>query len=367
MNDIECLLDSETLKAMKLETKNQWGFTKILFFVLSALLPGLSVELNWKWEDQSSGVETSIRALCAVDENVCWFGSGQGTVGRTVNGGKSWELMVVKGAEELEFRDVEAFDAKCCIAMSVGEGTASRIYKTVDGGKNWKRVYQNRAPKGFFDGIEFWDAKNGILAGDPVDGRLVILRTSDGGATWDAGAGTPKMMDGEHAFAASGTHLTVAKGGHVWVGSGGRLARVFYSSDFGKSWTIFDTPIIAGEDSTGIFSLSFKDSQSGVAVGGDYTKEAEGERNAMMTKDGGKSWKVVRKGDLSIFSFRSCVRYINDQKWVMAVGPDGCDISRDGGEHWEVFGNQGFHTFSFGGEMKAIWAAGSDGRIARLR
>ena len=323
--------------------------------------------LQWSWEGQSSGVNTSIRALCAVDEKVCWFGTGKGMIGRTVNGGKSWSLIRVEGAEEVEFRDVEAFDAKRCIAMSVGEGTSSRIYRTVDGGENWDLVFQNNAPRGFFDGVAFWDEENGILAGDPVDGQLVILRTSDGGASWTRVDSAPGMEEGEHAFAASGTHLAVAKSGHVWVGSGGRVARVFYSRDFGKSWTTLDTPMIAGEDSTGVFSLAFKDSQNGFAVGGDYTKEAEGVRNALRTSDGGKSWKVLKDGESSVFSFRSCIRYVNGGKWIMTVGPDGCDVSRDGGLTWKSFDDKGFHTFSIGGSMKTIWAAGSDGRVARLK
>lgn len=343
-------------------------FGRILALLSISLSGCLAKEPQWKWDLQNSGVETSIRALCAVDEKTCWFGTGKGTIGRTMDGGKIWKRFVVEGAEEVEFRDVEAFDAMRCIAMSVGEGAASRIYRTIDGGETWKLVYQNKAPKGFFDGIAFWDEKNGILAGDPVDGRLVILRTADGGASWSAIDSTPKMKEGEHAFAASGTHLAVAAGGHVWVGSGGSVARVFYSKDFGKSWSILDTPMIAGEDSTGVFSLAFKDALNGFAVGGDYTKEAEGERNAFSTSDGGKSWTLLKGDDaLSVFSFRSCVRHVRDSKRVIVVGPDGCDVSRDEGKTWISFGDQGFHTFSVGGGLKAIWAAGSAGRIARLK
>ena len=341
---------------------------RILTFLFICFSSCLAKEPQWEWEMQKSGVTTSIRALCAVDEKVCWFGSAKGTIARTTDGGKTWKRFVVEGAEEVEFRDVEAFDANRCIAMSVGEGTASRVYRTTDGGETWKLVFQNKAPRGFFDGIAFWDEKNGMLAGDPVDGRLVILRTVDGGASWRAIDTTPKMKEGEHAFAASGTHLAVVPGGHVWVGSGGDVARIFCSKDFGMSWTILETPMIAGEASTGIFSLAFRDALHGFAVGGDYTKEAEGERNAFATSDGGQSWTLLKGDDgLSVFSFRSCVRLVQDPKRIIVVGPDGCNVSRDEGKTWTSFGDQGFHTFSVGGSVHAIWAAGSEGRIARLK
>ena len=126
--------------------------------------------------------------------------------------------------------------------------------------------------------------------------------------------------------------------------------------------------MIAGEDSTGIFSLAFQDSHRGLAVGGDYTKEAKGGRNASSTSDGGKSWTLLESDDgMSVFSFRSCVRYVRDPKRVIVVGPDGCNVSRDEGKTWTPFGDQGFHTCSIGVSMKAIWAAGSEGRIGRLK
>ncbi|MFT6862642.1 MAG: photosystem II stability/assembly factor-like uncharacterized protein [Akkermansiaceae bacterium] len=358
----------KTMNIMSFTNRLAGRLGRILAILSMSLSSSMARESQWKWDLQKSGVETSIRALCAVDETTCWFGTGKGTIGRTVDGGQTWKRFVVEGAEEVEFRDVEAFDARRCLAMSVGEGAASRIYQTIDGGETWKLAYQNKAPQGFFDGMAFWDEKNGILAGDPVDGGLVILRTADGGASWRAIDSMPKMKEGEHAFAASGTHLAVARGGHVWVGTGGRVARVFYSQDFGGNWSILETPMIAGEASTGIFSLAFKDARHGFAVGGDYTKEAEGERNAFATSDGGKSWTLLKDDDgLSVFSFRSCLRYVRDPKRVIVVGPDGCNVSYDEGKTWASFGDQGFHTISVGGSLQATWAAGSDGRIARLK
>ena len=44
---------------------------------------------------------------------------------------------VPDAAASLDFRDVEAFDAKTAYLLSIGSGAASRIYKTTDGGRTW--------------------------------------------------------------------------------------------------------------------------------------------------------------------------------------------------------------------------------------
>ena len=336
-----------------------------------ALLISVSTALSVPtWEMVESGVTTSIRGLDAVDSKTCWLGT-KGGVARTTDAGKSWQFFKIGAdADELDFRDIEAFDALSCIAMSAGSGEASRIYRTENGGETWKLAHQNKDAAGFFNGIAFRDAKHGILAGDPIGGRLFLLATDDAGASWHRVAkdSSPEMGKGEHAFAASGTHLTVNKSGHVWVTSGGKVARVFRSEDWGEKWDEIATPMIAGLPSTGTFSIAFSPAgaRTGIAVGGDYEKESEGKDNAMRTADGGKTWRLVRTEDgAAPFHFRSCIGYV-DGKTLVAVGPSGSDITRDGGATWQALhGEHGFHTLSIAGGM--AWAAGAEGRVGRLK
>ncbi len=317
------------------------------------------------WTLVNSGIDSSIRGISAVDARVCWIGTKSG-VAVTTDGGESWRFTKI-GGDELDFRDLHAFDAQHCVAMSAGEGESSRIYRSVDGGSTWKLVFQNNEAKGFFNGIAFKDDQHGLLAGDPIGGRLFLLATSDGGESWRriAEGTAPEMVEGEHAFAASGTHLSVSKDGHAWVTSGGARASVFRSEDFGASWTSHRTPMIAGESSTGIFSIAFR-GQHGVAVGGDYEKEAEGRDNAMCSRDGGASWQLITQaGGDAPFDFRSCVGFVSASVLVSVV-PSGTDLSRDGGASWQTLaGEPGFHTLSIAG--RTVWAAGSDGRVAYLK
>ena len=113
----------------------------------------------------------------------------------------------------------------------------------------------------FYDSMDFWNAQEGIAMGDPTDDCLSILLTKDSGENWYKVPceQLPNTVIGEAAFAASDTNISIV-GDHVWIASGGVVSRVFYSSDKGHSWTVFNTPIVQGTPTTGIYSIDFYDS-----------------------------------------------------------------------------------------------------------
>src|SRR5215813_738162 len=137
-----------------------------------------------EWQQQSSGTTADFRGLSVVNEKIVWASGTKGTFIHTIDGGKSWQVGQVPGAELLAFLDVDAFDAKIAYLLSIGKGESSRIYKTTDGGKQWTLQFKNTNPEAFFDAMAFWDARHGIAMSDPVDGRFLIITTDDGGATW---------------------------------------------------------------------------------------------------------------------------------------------------------------------------------------
>lgn len=316
-----------------------------------------------KWEMQELDSKASIRGISVVDENIAWLSGSNGTIARTTDGGQTWEKIFAP-IDSLDYRDIEAFNADEAIILSIGTGDPSKVFKTMNGGTTWEQVDQNTYEEGFYTGIAFWDKNHGFLVGDPVEGHNFVLVTDDGGQNWsriDTSA-MPPLLETEYGFAASGTHLTVFGEDRAWIGTGGVNSRVFYSNDKGRTWEVSETPIIQGEPSTGIFSLEFRSPEYGVAVGGDYTKEEEGENNVMITEDGGKTWKL---STVSQVDYRSCVRFVEDL--VIATGPSGSDYSLDGGNTWKGFGDQGFHTMSVGKDgLNSVWAAGSGGRVAKL-
>jgi photosystem II stability/assembly factor-like uncharacterized protein len=330
-------------------------------FFLSAAL--CFAQGGGQWVMQKSSVAVRLRGVSAVSKQIAWASGDKGTYLHTSDGGATWLSGVVPGAEGLDFRDVDAFSANVAYLLSIGNGENSRIYKTTDGGRNWTLQFKNSNPKAFFDAMAFWDERNGIAVSDPVDGHFVIIRTSDGGGTWKqiSPDHMPAALDGEGAFAASGTCIAVNGSKDVWFGTGGPRARVFHSADGGQSWEVAETPMTAGK-AAGVFSLLFLNAKQGVAVGGDYTKEKEIGENVAVTIDGGKTWTKITGQHPN--GYRSCVAIVPGTRKLVAVGPSGSEYTLNNGEKWVADGTEGFHSISFAGPQEG-WAVGENGRVGK--
>ncbi len=314
-----------------------------------------------QWIKQSVETKASFRGLSVVSENIVWASGTGGTVIRTIDGGKSWTVLAVPGAEKLDFRDIEAFDANTAYILSIGNGDASRIYKTIDGGEIWKLQFTNKDPLAFFDAIACWDKTNCMAMADPLKNKYVLFATKDG-EVWNE-VGTDKMAfakDGEAAFAASGTCLMVQGKDNVFLVSGGKDARVFRSENRGLTWFVSNTPIVNGTSGSGIFSIAMYDAKNGVIVGGNYEAPAEGRRNLAFTTDGGRTWTAGS----GLNGYRSAVAYI-DAGTIIAVGTNGTDITFDGGKSWKKIGSENLNAVSAKGK-RAVWAVGPAGWVVRL-
>lgn len=315
-----------------------------------------------QWQRQLVETTASLRGLAVVNKNVVWASGTDGTFVRTTDGGKTWKVGRVPGAEKLDFRDVEAFSAETAYLLSIGNGAASRIYKTTDGGDTWALQFRNADEKVFLDALAFWDAQNGIAMGDPVDGKYFLIATNDGGNTWKpiSTSKMPLAKTGEAAFAASGTCLLTTGKSNVFIVSGGNAARVFRSNNRGADWLVSETAIISGTAGSGIFSIAMFGRKNGVIVGGNYEKPTEAANNLALTGDGGASWQIA--GGLN--GYRSAVAFFN-KRTLIAVGSSGSDISIDGGKIWKNLDRENYNAVAAKGE-KAVWAVGANGTIAKF-
>jgi photosystem II stability/assembly factor-like uncharacterized protein len=279
-------------------------------FVLGVLLTAAAVSQTGP-RVQISNTKEDLRGVSVVSRAVAWASGTHGTYLRTMDGGRTWTGGQVRDAAALDFRGVVAFSADEAFLMSAGPGEQSRIYHTGDGGNSWQLEYSEKNPKGFLNSIAFWDDHHGVAVGDPLADRsgklkFEVLMTDDGQG-WRAipGSQIPDAIEGEGGFAASNTGVAVsrsAEDANVWFATGGKAARVFHSSDRGKSWQVVETPIIHGKDSTGIFSIAFRDVMNGVIAGGDYKRPNDDGPNLAFTEDAGKTWKLAALHPLAYFS-----------------------------------------------------------------
>src|SRR5277367_2025908 len=340
-----------------------------LFVVLLAAIfvRGASKDRPW-WSVQTGGIDTNLRGVSVAEfpdpdqapVPVVWASGSNGVILQSKDMGKTWQRLRVPGGETLDFRSIQALDARTAYVMSSGDGDKSRIYKTSDGGANWKLQYTDKRKEFFLDALVCDSDIECFAVGDPIDGKFVILHTKDGQTWQQSPAGRmPAALPNEGAFAASGTCLAVYNDQDIYFVTGGPAARVFHSSDAGNSWDVNSTPIVSGNASSGIFSIAIQD-KALVVVGGDYKDPNNSNRVAAYSADQGKTWKLAEQQP---GGFRSAVAYV-DEKSFIAVGPNGEDVSDDGGAHWRHTDSRNLNAlavFRYG----HAWAVGPHGTIAR--
>ncbi|WP_122818008.1 oxidoreductase [Nocardioides pantholopis] len=333
--------------------------------------PGHGAEPRLSWRESVLDADQGFRGLDAVNRRTAWVSGGSVTEGgpgrvfRTTDGGRDWEDVSPPGTEGLMFRDVEARSAKEAVILAIGPGEASRIYRTTNGGASWRTSFVNDDPAAFYDCMAFYPGgRRGLAMSDPVDGKFRILATRDFGRSWSVlpDEGMPEAPT-EFGFAASGDCLVTA--GHAaYFGTGGGAARVFRSTDFGRTWTATESTIPAGE-SAGVFALAFRTPWQGVAVGGDFADPADGV-DAVATTRRGTVWRSA--GDLTHLAEDAAYLPLRGRP-LLVTGESGevrgTSISTDEGRSWTRVTGTGYHALDCTADG-SCWAAGGGGRVARL-
>ena len=305
----------------------------------------------------------SIRAIL-IDQNKVWYAADKSRVGYYDSKALvHLQKTILNTDEKLEFRSI-AQNSNFILIATIGN--PAKVYKLKKSDLSFQNVYEENNEKVFYDSMNFWNENEGIAIGDPTEDCLSILITRDGGTTWNKTdcALLPKVVDGEAAFAASNTNICI-KGNNTWLVSGGKKARVFYSPDKGKTWEVYETPIVQGQTMTGIFTADFYNAKIGVIAGGNYEVPTQNSQNKAMSFDGGKSWKLI--ADNSGFGYASCIQFVpkSKGKQLVAVGLSGLYYSSNCGNSWkQLLTDKSLYTIRFLDENTAF-AAGKD-KIIRI-
>lgn len=300
----------------------------------------------------------SIRSL-AIDGNEIWFSADKNRFGTYNLKTKNKNFYTVPSeASNVEFRSCALTNKKIYL-LSIA--SPALLYEVDKKSKKIVLSYINTDKDIFFDSLQFWNNDEGIAFGDPVSGFFNLLITRNAGKTWNKLHDLPifKTEEGEGAFAASNTNIVV-NGNHTWIATGGKKARVFYSSDKAKSWSVVDSPIVQGQAMTGVFSADFYDAKIGCIAGGNYESPNQNFGNKAMTFDGGKTWRLIAEN--SGPGYISCVQFVPNSKGkeLMTVGATGIYYSNDSGNNWmKLSSDPSLYTLRFVNTKTAI-AAGKN-------
>lgn len=303
----------------------------------------------------SSGTKTSIRGLSVVNDRVVWVSGSEGTVGLSLDSGNTFKWMKVKGFEKTDFRDIEAFDETSAVIMGISE--PAYILRTADAGETWKVVYESNRKGMFLDAMEFWNLNSGIVIGDPIDNKIFIARSFNGGIKWDElpTERRPIVDSGEAMFASSGTNVRALDKKEAIIVTGGLRSRLIRRNDK------IDLPILQGTQSTGANSVAVNKNTI-IVVGGDFSAKDNTDKNCVISNDKGKTFHAPK---VSPTGYRSCIEFLNKKNWI-TCGLNGVDTSADNGETWKNISTEGFHVCRKAKEGKAVFFAGSNGKIGKL-
>jgi hypothetical protein len=342
-----------------------------LFCLLSA------VPLGAQWQLQDGHTTADLRGIDYVGNGVAWACGTNGTVLRTEDIGAHWHVCTTPpGAEELDFRGIQAFDSNTAVVMSSGKGDLSRLYKTTDGCQTWRLVFTNPDKDGFWDALSLNSPKRdalghpldgspgwGYVLGDPVSGTFRLFSTEDGGETWHRRATTRRGPKGEGckvddfeaetneaAFAASNQSLLALNGVYLLYVTGGAKTRLRYNDVFSldgalchESTHFLKLPLASGSTSSGAFAAAatpdYPDRSNRpdklVIVGGDYKHPSVNAGTAATVSQVGIFLRQsARSAQTPPRGYRSSVAYDKPHNTWITVGPNGTDISTDDGRNW---------------------------------
>ncbi|MDO3644721.1 YCF48-related protein [Mucilaginibacter sp. L3T2-6] len=325
---------------------------------ITVLFTFLSVSLHAQSIIQlQEGKPTSIRGLSVVNDSIAWVSGNRGCIGITRNGGKDWSWQQVKGFEKADFRDIEAFSDKNAVIMS--SGTPALVLKTTDGGNTWQEKYRNTDTTYFFDAMDFADGKHGFILGDPINGKFLLMETNNGGETWHPFNDAPTALQGEAAFAASGTCLRTT-GNQIYISSGGTVARLII---YNGSWHYAPLPITHGQASEGAFSLAIG-RNNGVIAGGDYAHDKKAD--SLITILNLHAGVRLATSTIQPGGFQSSVEFLKDNIFL-STGTPGSNITTDGGKTWKQIDTASFNVCRKAKHGKLVLLAGNGGKIGMLK
>jgi len=307
---------------------------------MKKILPFLLIFLGiFTFSQQIESFETilndkiSIRALEIYDNKV-WYSGTDSKFGFVDLKDSKNQKQIKLSDEKLQFRTL-AQDQNSFYTVNI---ESPAYFFTIDK-KTLK--YQNKfsdvSKAAFYDAFHFVNNKLAFAFSDTDDNRLKLTMYKNG--EWSFFSNNVKLNQGEAAFAASNTNIASTKK-NVWIATGGKASRILRLNLSNGKIEVFNTPIIQGESSQGMYSIDFLDDKFGIAVGGDYTKQEANINNIATTNNGGETWQIQASGQNA--GYTTCVKIKPNSKGkeIISVGDQHISYSSDFGKTWKKISDE---------------------------
>lgn len=276
----------------------------------------------------------SIRAIELYDGKVWYSGTGS-KFGYVDLKDQKKQKQITLSDQKLEFRTLGQ-DKNSFYTINVG--SPAYFFKIDKKDLKSQIAFTDTVKTAFYDALHFANDKLAYTFSDADKDNDLKLAVYEKGK-WSIPDHNLKLNEGEAAFAASNTNITTSKN-YVWIATGGKASRILRLNFKTRKFEVFTTPFIQGESSQGMYSIDFYEDQFGIAVGGDYTKQADNVNNIATTNDGGKSWQVQASGQNAGYTTCVKIRPGSKGKEIISVGDQHISYSSDFGKTWKKISDE---------------------------
>lgn len=305
----------------------------------------------------------SIRAIEIYDNKV-WYSGTDSKFGFVDLKNSKNQKQIRLSEKKLQFRTLGQ-DKKSFYAINIE--SPAEFFKIDKKSLKYEVVFRDTVKTAFYDALHFVNNDKAYAFSDLNEKREFILAFYDKERWFKAGLEDDvPFKEGEAAFAASNTNIA-SSDKFVWIATGGKTSRIFrFNRNNIYDWKFFNTPIIQGESSQGIYSIDFLDDKFGIAVGGDYTKQEANINNIATTNDGGETWQIQASGQNA--GYTTCVKIKPNSKGkeIISVGDRHISYSSDFGKTWKKISEEkGFFVCEWVNQDTVVFA-GKD-RILKMK